>query len=186
MQECFQSCAGRRINRWRWTPKQKHGWQISGRESGFSEKPRRPKFHVTANSRFRQQTIRQAKWKQRNAKCRTATAASVFTKEVPHMEWSGNSFKPCSPKPLPTLQISAEILHRSHTQFGISQPPASVSNPVKLSAFADSCCQTCTAGKKFLNQLKYPSNSLSFLNIVIFKCSVGICPIKGQLYHEAF
>jgi len=31
---------------------------------------------------------------------------------------------------------------------------------VKLSAFADSCCQTCTAGEEFLNQLKYPSNSL--------------------------
>ena len=115
---------------------------------------------MTANSSFRQQSIRQAKWKQRSAKCRTAAAASVITKEVPHMEWSGDSFKPCSPKPLPSLQISAEILHRSHTQFGISQPPASVSNPVKLSAFADSCCQTCTAGEEFLNQLKYPSNSL--------------------------
>ena len=109
---------------------------------------------MTANSSFRQQSIRQAKWKQRSAKCRTAAAASVITKEVPHMEWSGDSFKPCSPKPLPSLQISAEILHRSHTQFGISQPPASVSNPVKLSAFADSCCQTCTAGEEFLNQLR--------------------------------
>ena len=75
------------------------------------------------------------------------------------MEWSNGSFKPRSPKPLPCLSIKVETMPDVTCSMSeISNPPKRAHT--KIQAFADSGCQTCTAGTDLLKSLRYPQAAL--------------------------
>ena len=116
-------------------------------ESGFSSRPRRGVLSLVASKfstpGFRRQAIKHRRMRQREHrkdKCFTAAAAA----STPHMEWISGNFKECAPKPLPSLIVKAEIMEESLKALG-GKPTTNQKNN-KLTVYADSCCQTCTAG----------------------------------------
>ena len=76
------------------------------------------------------------------------------------MEWSEQSFRPRSPKPLPNLSVKIEIMRAAHSQFGTEIGPNEAAESCKIRAYADSCCQTCTAGTDFLSSINFPPKAL--------------------------
>ena len=76
------------------------------------------------------------------------------------MEWLEDDFKMCPPKPLPSLKVKAEIMVESLRALG-SKAPNILRNKTNLSVFADSCCQTCTAGPGLIASLGCPETALA-------------------------
>ena len=78
------------------------------------------------------------------------TAAATSNPPPPHMEWISGEFRECAPMPLPSLTVKAEIMGESLNALGRK---SRVQKSSKLSVYADSCCQTCTAGPDLIATL---------------------------------
>ena len=80
----------------------------------------------------------------------------------PHCEWDGTEFVPTRPKPSLKVQANVSVMHAAHEKFGVrwkgSRRGIFASRAVE--AFADSCCQTCTAGLDLLEQIGIPETYL--------------------------
>ena len=76
----------------------------------------------------------------------------------PHMEWISGEFRECAPMPLPSLTVKADIMGESLKALG---GESRVIKSSKLSAYADSCCQTCTAGPDMIATLGCPETVLA-------------------------
>ena len=78
----------------------------------------------------------------------------------PHCEWDGTDFVPTRPKPSPKVDVNVSVMHSAHNKFGVhwkgSRRGTFASHTI--SAFADSCCQTCTAGTDVLEQIGIPES----------------------------
>ena len=83
-------------------------------------------------------------------------------KGLPHMEWDGVQFSEENPKPPPKLEVNVSIMSEAHKKFGKvwSGSRKGVFNPHTLDAYTDTCCQTCTAGIDFLEQIGCPTSYL--------------------------
>ena len=83
-------------------------------------------------------------------------------KGLPHMEWDGAQFSEEKPKPPPKLEVNVSIMSEAHKKFGKvwSGSRKGVFNPHTLDAYTDTCCQTCTAGIDFLEQIGCPTSYL--------------------------
>ena len=75
------------------------------------------------------------------------------------MEWISGNFKECTPKPLPSLIVKAEIMEESLKALGGKTTTNQKNN--KLTVYADSCCQTCTAGPDLIAALGCPETALA-------------------------
>ena len=78
------------------------------------------------------------------------TAAATSNPPPSHMEWISGEFRECAPMPLPSLTVKAEIMGESLNALG---GKSRVQKSSKLSVYADSCCQTCTAGPDLIATL---------------------------------
>ena len=106
----------------------------------------------------RLKVIKQSKWKLHISKSFTALL-STNQNPISHMEWSNDSFKKMPPKPLPYIHIKAETM--PEIAASLSTMPKLLKRPhAKILAFADSGCQTCTAGTELLRILRYPKEAL--------------------------
>ena len=88
-----------------------------------------------------------------------ATAMVVATKEgQPHMEWDGAQFSPTKPKTPPKLTVNVSMMSEAHKKFGRIWKGSrkGAFNPHPVEAYTDTCCQTCTAGVDFIEQIGCP------------------------------
>ena len=51
-------------------------------------------------------------------------------------------------------------MRAAHSQFGTEIGPNEAAESCKIRAYADSCCQTCTAGTDFLSSINFPPKAL--------------------------
>ena len=96
------------------------------------------------------------------------------------MEWILGEFTQCSPKPLPSLTVKAEIMGKSLQALG-SKSPDVLNNSTKLSVFADTCCQTCTAGPDLIAALGCPETALAPTSHSIKGIADSKVPILGTI-----
>ena len=134
---------------------------------GFSARPGRRVLSLTANKFTtpwsRRQAVKQRRNRQRELKLearRDRAFTAVAASDPPHMEWILGEFTQCTPKPLPSLTVKAEIMGKSLQALG-SKSPDVLNNSNKLSVFADTCCQTCTAGPDLIAALGCPESALA-------------------------
>ena len=118
---------------------------------------------------------------------------------VPHMEWDGAQFSPARPKPPPKLDVNVSVMSEAHKKFGRiwrgSRKGAFNSHAVE--AFTDTCCQTCTAGVDFIDQIGCPeaylvptshniigitSSPLDIVGSVLLRIEVG-GKVSRQMVH---
>ena len=128
-----------------------------------------------------------------------AAIAVAERKRYPHMEWSGTTFSPTKPKPPPTLDVNVTIMREAHAKCGIrwsgSHKGSFESHSVE--AYADTCCQTCTAGTDFIEQINCPesylvptshriigitASSLNIIGSVLLRIEVG-GNVSRQMVH---
>ena len=76
------------------------------------------------------------------------------------MEWILGDFTECTPRPLPSLAVKVEIMGNSLKALG-SKSPVILQKTAKLPVYADSCCQTCTAGPDLIATLGCPESALA-------------------------
>ena len=127
-------------------------------------------------------------------------AVSVAERKLyPHMEWDGAAFSPTKPKPPPTLNVNVTTMLEAHKKCGVhwkgSRKGAFQSHSVE--AYADTCCQTCTAGVDFINLIGCPesylvptshriigitASSLNIIGSVLLRIEVG-GKVTRQMVH---
>ena len=84
-------------------------------------------------------------------------AAPMRSVPIPHMEWNGQDFQAQAPAPPPKTMVSVSIMHHAHKMFGRQwRNKPQVTPPTMLSAFTDTCAQTCTSGPGILQELQCP------------------------------
>ena len=139
------------------------------RVAGFSEqqeeKRRKMKAAKKARQRKRRASTRAKSQRKAIASADKSFGAAVSVaerKSYPHMEWDGSAFSPTKPKPPPTLNVNVTMMLEAHKKCGVhwkgSRKGAFQSHSVQT--YADTCCQTCTAGVDFINQIGCPESYL--------------------------
>ena len=73
---------------------------------------------------------------------------------MPHVEWNGKEFAPTRPHPLPSIDVKVTPLLHLH-----EKPKFSPSSPL-ISAYTDTCAQTCVAGETLLDKLNLSTDIL--------------------------
>ena len=76
--------------------------------------------------------------------------------QIPHVEWNGTEFVIKDPQPLPALQITVHPMLATHNEISnVAICDVDVNAFVTITAFTDTCAQTCVSGMGLLHRLKF-------------------------------
>ena len=79
---------------------------------------------------------------------------------IPNIEWNGKEFVKRSPHPLPKLQLNLQPMLELHAEVATIPPKKNVRRSIDITAFTDTCAQTCIAGVEVLQKLNFKEENL--------------------------